>query len=107
MKPKIIEIFNNGNENYLRIKIVDKRSTKNITNLARVFSDLKIQDYLESEPEVISTKYYKWIGRHEFYKTKNFVIHILYEKNAIHLIVKCSLKDRERLIKTIHKYSFS
>lgn len=107
MKTKIIEIFNNGNENYLKIKIIDKQSMKYIDNLAKIMAELQIQDYLESEPEVLSEKYYKWIGRHEFYKTRNYIIHILYERDAIHLIIKCSLKDRKRLIKTINKYSFS
>jgi len=104
MKSTIVDIFNHGNENYFKIKIIDSKSTKYIEKLTNMITALQDQNYLESEPEVLSTKYYKWIGRHEFYKTNKYIIYIIYEKDYLHLVVKCSLKRRQQLIKIINQF---
>lgn len=98
-KLKLAGIFNEGEENHIKIKIEDVNSEKYIKKLIGLLNDLKISHYLNAEPEIQSTKYKRWIGGHTFYKTKDYIIHIIFGKDYLHLIVRCSLRKRKELLK--------
>jgi len=98
-KPKISGIFNNKDENYFKIKIEDIKSEKYIHWLIRLLDDLGISHHLNAEPQILSAKYKGWIERHEFFRKRDYVIHIIFTKEYMYLIVKCSLKKRKEFLK--------
>lgn len=104
MKSNIIDLFSGDSENYLKIKVANKGGSKDINELAEILTELKIQNYLESEPEILSTKYSNWVGRHEFYKSKYYALHIIYEREYLYLILKCSLKKRQVALRIIKRH---
>jgi len=96
-------IFNDDDENYFKIKIEDSLNENHIKNLLSLLHDLNISDNLESESEVLSAKYKDWIGRHEFFRNDDFIFHIIFENNFLHLILKCSLQNRQKFIEALHR----
>ena len=103
-KLKLTGIFNDKEENYFKIKNININSEKYIKKLIGFLEDLKISNHLEAEPEILSAKYKEWIGRHEFFRTKEYIIHIIFTKDSLHLIIKCSLEKRKNLMKFLNKH---
>lgn len=101
MKFKVNSIFNDEKENYFKIKIDDINSEKYIKMLISLINKLQISDHLEAEPEVLSSKYKNWIGRHEYFKNKDWIIHIIFSREALHLIINCNLENRKKLVKIL------
>jgi len=103
-KLKLVTSFNDEEENYFKIKIEDISNEKYIKQLIGFLEDLKISNHLTSEPDILSTKYEKWIGRHEFFRTKDYVIHIIFSRDNLHLLVNCDLENREMFMKFLKKH---
>ncbi|MBW2972786.1 hypothetical protein KY346_00155 [Candidatus Woesearchaeota archaeon] len=99
----IPSIFNDNEENYFKIKIDYSSSEKYIKNLILFLDKLEIKSHLDAEPEILSNKYSDWIGRHEFFRTEDYVIHIIFGNDSLYLIVKCSLEKRKNLIEILQK----
>jgi len=98
-KLKLTEIFNRGEENYFKIKIENENSEEYIKGLIEFLEKLGVSDHLDAEPEILSAKYKKWIGRHQFFRTKNYAIFIIFGEKNLHLVVRCSLENRKNLLK--------
>lgn len=105
-KLSITASFNDDNENYFKIGVDDPENKKYILTLIKLLNNLKIAHLLNAEPEILSAKYKEWIGRHEFFRTNKYVIHIIFTEATIHLLIKCSLKQRENVIAALKKYCF-
>lgn len=103
-KLKLGGIFNDEEENYFKIGVEDINSVKYIEKLISLLNNLNISKYLNAKPTMLSDKYKNWIGRHEYFRTKDYIIHIVFSKEYLHLIVKCSLKKRKEFIKILDKY---
>ena len=103
-KIKLSSIFNEDEENYLKINVIDNNSEDYIKTIIKILNELEISEFLQSEPEIQSAKYKDWIGTHEFLKNKKYLIHILLEESYIHLIFKCSIDNRKKLMEIIQKY---
>ncbi|MBU2639393.1 MAG: hypothetical protein KKG75_01660 [Nanoarchaeota archaeon] len=99
---KIVGIFNNKDENYFKIKIEDIKSERYLLWLIKLLGDLKISHHLDAEPQILSAKYKGWIERHEFFRKRGYVIHIIFTKEYLYLIVKCSLKKRQEFLKALN-----
>jgi len=100
-KLKLLKVFNQDKENYFKIKVLDKESEDYIKTTIELLNKLNISSNLESEPQTNSCKYKDWIGCHEFKKGDKYKLHMIFEENNIHLIVKCSIKNREELMKVV------
>jgi hypothetical protein len=106
-KLKLAGAFNSKDENYFNIKIDDINNESYIKKLIGLLKELKISNHFEAEPEILSSKYSDWIGRHEFFRTKDYIIHIIFSKDNMYLIVKCDPGKREVFMKSFNKiYSF-
>ncbi len=103
-KQSITASFNDEEENYFKLGVDDLENEKYIMMLIKFLDNLKVSHYLNAEPEILSAKYKDWIGRHEFFRTDKYVIHILFSEKEMDLLVKCSLIERERMIKSLKKY---
>ena len=105
---KLVSIFNNKDENYFRIKIDKVKSKKIIENLIFVLNKLKIHNYLDEEIEMLSTKYFGDLGNHQFFNDNGYIIHVIFGEKYLHLVVKCNLTRRKKLIKVLtQKFSFN
>ena len=106
-KLKLVGSFNDDEENYFKIKIEDINDETCIKQLIGFLEDLKISNHLTSESDILSAKYEEWIVRHEFFRTKEYIIHIIFSRDNLHLLVNCDLKKRELFMKFLKKhYSF-
>lgn len=103
-KLKLVASFNDEEENYFKIEIEDPNNKKYIQRLIGFLDDLQISNHLTSEPMVLSAKYGDWIGKHEFFRTKDYVVHIIFSKDNIHLLVKCDLENRQMFTKFLNKH---
>lgn len=97
-------MLNDKEENYIKIKINNINSKDYIETLSNIFDDLEIDHPFEEDICYLSKKYKEWIGSHHYLKTKDYIIHMIFAKNYLHLIIKCSLNKRNKLIETIKKY---
>ena len=102
-KLKIVGIFNDDEENYFKIKV--EKNEIIIKTLIKILSELNISHHLDAEPEILSAKYKEWVGRHEYFRTKEYILHLLFERDHLHIIAKCDLKNRKKFIKTLKKYA--
>ena len=100
-KLKIVGIFNEFEENYIKIK--NTNNISDIKTIIKILDDLKITNFLGEEPAGYKT-YKHWIGIHEYFREEDYIIHIIFAKNSIHFIVKCNLNKRKQLIKILKKY---
>jgi len=101
MKVNVVALFNDKEENYLKINVENINSEVYIKKLIEFLDELKISHHLGAEPEILSAKYKEWIGAHEFFRTKDYIMHIIFSKNYMSLIIKCSLKKRKKLIEIL------
>lgn len=98
-------ILNDKEENYIQIKISNKNGMKHIEKLINIFDDLGIYYYqFEEDLICLFKKYKELIGTHHYLRTKDYIIHMIFAENCLHLIIKCNLNKRNELIKTLKKY---
>ena len=103
-EDNIVAMFNDSEENYFKIKVENINSDIYIKKLIEFLDELKISNHLNAEPEIISPIYKEWIGGHEFFRTKNYIVHILFSDNCMNLIIKCKLNNRKELTQILTKY---
>lgn len=104
-KITIASMLNDEEENYIKIKINDINSKKYIEILIDFLDDLGTNYHLFDEDiRCLSEKYKEWIGSHHYFRTKGYIIHIIFAEKYLHLIIKCNLNNRNKLIKILEKY---
>lgn len=102
MKLKLTSLFNEENENYFKIKVENVSNKSYFKKLLAFVQDLQIHLHdMDLEPD---RNYKLLIGRHEFLRTKEYVLHLIFEENYLHLILKCDLEKRKDFIKILNKH---
>ena len=100
---RILSSFNDDEDNYFRVSVDDARSEEFIKTLISFLDSLGITDHLEAEPEILSERYEDWIGRHEFFRTDDYIIHLIFSTDCLHMVVTCGRDARDRFMGSFNK----
>ena len=105
MEPKLVKIFNEDQENYFKFEIKDQNSFEDERILSQFLGELGFGNIeFKGDNPGIKKKYKERIGLHKFVENKQVKIHIIFAEKYLHLVIKCSLKNRKVIIKLIKKY---
>jgi hypothetical protein len=110
MKPKIIKLFNQKEENYFKFT-VDKNSFEAEDSTIQFLKELGFKRPFypkfsnKSEDEEFSKQRYKnRVGLYKFLENKSFKIHIIFSEDGINMIVRCNQANRKILNKSLEKF---
>ena len=101
-KIKLAGIANNNRENYFKIKIEDVKDQMYVKNIMKVFDDLHVDHGLDDAHE--KKNYDFWIDTYWFVKSKDYVVHLIFSKEYLYIILTCDPKRREEFVNTLKKY---
>jgi hypothetical protein len=105
--PKVAKVFNQGEENYFKIDLSDSPNGA-VGTMAEICKELNLDnpfavryskqpDDLECRPKTFEGR----IGIHKYVENKNYKLHLIISEKFLHLVVKCSKRNRQKLQKII------
>ncbi|MEA3430609.1 MAG: hypothetical protein U9R08_05030 [Nanoarchaeota archaeon] len=111
MKPKLVKMFNSGDENYFRLQIEYKDSYAYEEILIEFFKEVGFEKSLYSKDRIYKNEedhfkrktYKEWMGRQIFLENANYKIHVIFD-DYLHMVVKCEESGREKMVALMKKH---
>ena len=103
---RIVRSFNDDEENFFGVQPTDRQTNKSVIALFAFLHDIGVEfafDYTLGFPEM--NTYEDHVGRHEFFRSKKHVGHIIFEKELIYFTVRCPKAQRDMMIQALSKYA--
>lgn len=113
-KIEVLEMLNDGEENYFRLRVATEKGQEAIEALVAILDALELREFRTDEPDekperkafpdFVPVDYSRWVGQHRFFSNPAFKAHIIFSQGVIHMIVKCTFYDRDRLMEVINGF---
>jgi len=98
MKLTLLGVFNSGEENYLKIRVNDKRGMTTLKAIKTFLADLKLNPFFQTDSPEEKQSYMSEIGRHTFTSNDKYTLHAICAEDSVYLVMKCQEKDRQELM---------